>query len=240
MQPFLCAFLYVRYFFGSFLQFCPNRRLKQTVVMTITMRRDRCNVALKTGYQLWRLVHYFIFVTMKKASLITVLTVLVFSATAQPGYNIDITLKPFRNQKVYLGYHYGKAKALTDSAVLDNNSKGVFSGEKTLAGGIYFVVSPNKEILFELLIDKQQRFAIEADTANLPSNVRFLRSPDNSSFQQYTVFASRAGRESARLTAAYKTSGNPADSVKNTVLIRDLSKSMDKFRDSVVQNNLSH
>ena len=172
---------------------------------------------------------------MKKASLVTVLVVMVLSAAAQPGYNIDITLKPFRNQKIYLGYHYGKAKALTDSAILDNNSKGVFNGEKTLPGGIYFVVSPNKEILFELLIDKQQRFAIDADTVNLPANVRFTRSPDNSSFQQYTMFASRAGRESAGLTAAYKKSGNPADSVKNTALIRELSKSMDRYRDSVVQ-----
>ncbi len=172
---------------------------------------------------------------MKRAAIWMVLATCFYGAQAQTGYNIDVTVKPFRNQKIYLGYHYGKAKALTDSAVLDNNSKGVFNGVKALPGGIYFVVSPAKEILFELLIDKQQRFSIVADTADLPANVRFNNSPDNSSFQHYTMFASSTGRESARLAASFKNSGNVADSVKKTEQIRQLSKSMDRYRDSVVK-----
>ena len=39
----------------------------------------------------------------------------------QGGYAIDIQLKPYKNEKIYIGYHYGKMKALADSAVLDNS-----------------------------------------------------------------------------------------------------------------------
>jgi hypothetical protein len=172
---------------------------------------------------------------MKKFNLLFFLAACTFNLSAQTGYNIDITLRPFSNQKIYLGYYYGKIKALTDSAVLDNSSKGVFQGAKALPGGIYFVVSPNKEILFELLVDKQQSFGIDADTTALPSNVKFLRSPDNTGFQQYTMFASLIGRESSRLTNSYKQSGNPKDSVTATAEIRRLGKRMDEYRDSVVK-----
>jgi len=172
---------------------------------------------------------------MKKSVLIFFLAAFFLDAASQTGYNIDIALRPFKNQKIYLGYHYGKMKALTDSTVLDNESKGNFQGDKTLPGGIYFIVSPNKEILFELLIDKQQFFGINADTINLPANVRFTKSPDNSGFQQYTMLASRAGRESARLTAGYRQSGKPNDSIVANKEMRRLGQEMDKYRDSVIK-----
>jgi len=97
------------------------------------------------------------------------------------GYNIRLTLKPFTNSKVYLGYHYGKVKAVADSVVLDGNSTGVFKGVEKLPGGIYFIVSPKKEILFELLIDQQQQFSISADSARLPSSIVFTGSPEKMS-----------------------------------------------------------
>src|SRR4028119_2412280 len=85
---------------------------------------------------------------------------------AQAGYQISITCKPYKKQYVYLGYYYGKLKALADSALLDENSHATFSNKKKLPGGIYFLVSPRKEILFDLLLDSGQHFSISADTAS--------------------------------------------------------------------------
>ncbi len=81
------------------------------------------------------------------------------------GYNIPITLTPLKNTWVYLGCHFGKYKNLVDSAWLGDKSQGVFKGKEKLPQGIYFAVSPNKVLLFEFLMDKQQNFAIKADTA---------------------------------------------------------------------------
>ncbi len=56
----------------------------------------------------------------------------------------SIQLKPFKDTQVYLGYYYGKVRALADSTMLNGNSTGVFKGKKALPGGIYFIVSPAK------------------------------------------------------------------------------------------------
>ena len=53
---------------------------------------------------------------MKQLFLTFFLFVNVAQAFSQPGYNIAVTVKPYQNQYVYLGYYYGKLKALADSA----------------------------------------------------------------------------------------------------------------------------
>jgi len=118
------------------------------------------------------------------------------------GYEIHLTLKPFTNSKVYLGYHYGKVKAVADSVILDGNSSGIFHGKEKLAGGIYFIVSPKKEILFELLIDQQQQFSIYADSARLPASIEFTGSPENKAFLDYTAFMNSHGKELNSLQAS--------------------------------------
>src|SRR5689334_20439795 len=123
---------------------------------------------------------------MKKAILFFALLWSV-SAFSETGYNIKLTLKPYTNAKVYLGYYYGKLKAVADSAMLDGNSTCTFKGTQSLPGGIYFIVSPKKEILFELLLDKEQHFSILADSTTLP-RVAFNGSTDNNMFQSYTAF----------------------------------------------------
>lgn len=151
-----------------------------------------------------------------------------------PGYNIGITLKPYHNQYIYLGYYYGKIKALADSTRLDANSNGVFKGKEKLAGGIYFVVSPRKEILFELLLDKQQQFSIVADSSTLPGGVKFINSPENTLFLSYSRFAGATGKtigEGMQQLAAAKTK---ADSTRINDELRRLNSKLQHFRDSVI------
>src|SRR6476619_1145942 len=69
--------------------------------------------------------------------------------TTTAGYNIPITLTPFKNTWVYLGCYFGKYKNLSDSAWLNEKSQGVFKGKQKLPKGIYFAVSPQKYLLFE-------------------------------------------------------------------------------------------
>ena len=140
------------------------------------------------------------------------------------GYNIHLTLKPFTNSKVYLGYHYGKVKAVADSVVLDEHSTGVFKGPEKLPGGIYFIVSPKKEILFELLIDQQQQFSISADTLHLPVSIVFTGSPENKSFLEYTAFMNSHGKELATL----QTRLSQAKTKNDSAVIRESIKKLNE------------
>ncbi len=154
--------------------------------------------------------------------------------TAQkPGYSINITLKPYKNSYVYLGYYYGGKKALADSAMLDANSKGVFKGKLPLNGGIYFIVSPRKEILFEALIDKQQHFSIIADTTKIPSGVVFVNSNDNLLFQQYTSFATKTGEAASKASKELTTVRTIKDSLAIRAQLKKLGDRMMVYRDSI-------
>lgn len=172
--------------------------------------------------------------TMKKLLLSSLMSLTLAAAFSQQGYNIGITLKPFKNEKIYLGYYYGKLKALADSVVLDANSKGTFNGKAALPGGIYFIVSPSKQILFELLLDKEQHFAIDADSTQLPSGVVFKGSKDNALFQDYTKFANQTGSAIGKANGELATATNKKPVEER---LKKLNDQMQRYRDSLVNKH---
>ncbi|MCW3108103.1 MAG: thiol:disulfide interchange protein TlpA, partial [Segetibacter sp.] len=147
------------------------------------------------------------------------------------GYNIPITLTPFKNTWVYLGCYFGKYKNLADSAWLNEKSQGVFKGKEKLPRGIYFAVSPQKYLLFEFLMDKDQRFSIKADTTNL-ANVTITGSPDNQMFQEYTRFLAQ---KTPMLSALQKQLAD-AKTAKDSGLLKTAmsraNKELQDYRDS--------
>ncbi len=159
-----------------------------------------------------------------------------FCAYSQ-GYTIHLTLKPFVNSKVYLGYHYGKVKAVADSVILDGKSEGVFKGKEKLAGGIYFIVSPKKEILFELLIDQSQNFSISADSAHLPASITFTGSPENIAFLDYTVYMNTHGKELTALQSQLSQAKSKNDSAALKEKIRKINEEVKAEREQVEAKN---
>jgi hypothetical protein len=174
---------------------------------------------------------------MKKLLLLSGIFIVTQISGQTTGYSIGITLKPYKNQYAYLGYYYGKIKALADSAMLNGSSTGVFKGKEKLKGGIYFVVSPRKEILFEVLIDKQQNFSIQADTVGLPGSVKFMNSPENSLFQSYSKFASANGKASAAYMGQLATAKSKADSTTLLDKLHGNNEMMLHYRDSITLKN---
>src|ERR1700761_5785389 len=177
---------------------------------------------------------------MNKVLLSFALACSMLQARSQEGHHIQIALKPYTSGKVYLGYYYSKSKALADSTMLDATGKGVFAGKDTLHGGVYFIVSPSKVILFDLLIDKDEHFSISADTSNLPASIQFTGSPDNLLFQDYTRFTNEKG---AGITAAQKElkTGHPSkiDSLRLTEKIRKLDADIQQYRKEVIAKHPS-
>src|SRR5690242_542223 len=139
---------------------------------------------------------------------------LIWAAAASgQGYEIKVTLKPFKNQYIYLGHYFGKSYPIIDSAMLNDNSEAVFTGIKNLNGGIYLVGYPNKTGFFEILVDKRQKFSVIADTVNLKA-VRFENSPDNLLFTTYQEQMSSRGKILSDLQQQLKTAKNKSDSTK--------------------------
>ncbi|HSZ87477.1 MAG TPA: thioredoxin-like domain-containing protein [Puia sp.] len=159
---------------------------------------------------------------------------LSFISTAgfgQQGHNIKLTLKPYKNSLIYLAYYYGKLKAVADSTTLDGDSKGAFVGKEKLPGGIYLVVSPRKEILFEVLLDSQQHFSISVDTLDITHSLTFTGSPDNKTFQDYTELAAKNGKAIADLQKDYAASKK--DSIATIDKIKKLNQEIQNYRDDI-------
>ncbi len=156
--------------------------------------------------------------------------------TTNTGRNIAITLKPYKKKWVYLGSYFGKGKTLSDSAFLDENSKGFFKGNSKLTAGIYFVVSPSYSILFEVLMDDKQQFSIAADTLNL-QEVSITGSLDNDLFKDYSQFSAIKGKALTEMNEAYTRLQN-TNKVEAEKLRKDIQKAnqeLQSYRQNIIQ-----
>jgi len=169
---------------------------------------------------------------MKK---LATLLLLCFSmaAIAQEGYEIKVTLKPFKNQYVYLGHYYGKQLPIIDSVKLDDKSEAVFKGPKKLGGGIYLIGYPDRARNFEIVIDKNQKFSVIADTLNI-QGIEFINSPDNVNFKAYQQFMMKNGRAADDLRKSLSNAKSSKDSAVINTQIETINASIKSYRNNII------
>lgn len=156
---------------------------------------------------------------------------LSLGAFSQNAYEIKVTLKPFKNQYIYLGHYYGKQLPIIDSVLLNDKSEGVFKGNKKLGGGIYLIGYPDRAQNFEILIDKNQKFSIIADTANI-RKLSFINSPENLAFASYQDFMVKNGKQIESLVKERER--NKKDSARLTAQIEAINKTVQNYRAGIM------
>jgi protein-disulfide isomerase-like protein with CxxC motif len=173
-----------------------------------------------------------------KQKIIT-LCILFYSsfALAQTGYNIKVTVKPFRSGFLYLGYHFGTKQYLLDSARISPQGLATFQGKQKLFGGVYLIIYPRKNGWFEILIDKQQNFSVTTDSTDVLNRSQYVNSLDNQVFNQYQRFAQQKGIAVADLQKKLATAGNAADSASIRSQINAIGKEMQQYRENFIRNN---
>ena len=150
------------------------------------------------------------------------------------GHSIQISLKPYQNTKIYIGTNYGNSRVLADSAILNDKSEGVFESSKKLTPGIYFVVSPKYAILFDFLVDENQKFKIIADTTNL-TDVTIIGSKENDIFKNYSKSMNEIGAQLSEIEANFKTATNKNDSTTLSNKYNDKKKEMNEKRQAIMK-----
>jgi thiol-disulfide isomerase/thioredoxin len=170
-------------------------------------------------------------------SLLFLLSATGFAFAQTNEFELKVTFKPFKRQFIYLGYHYGKQKPIIDSVMLDDNSTGVFKRAKKLEKGVYLIGFPNKAGYFEILLDKEQKFSVVADSANLIASMKFIGSPDNTLFVQYQNYASAKGREIENAKQQLKAAKTKEDSTKWTAIILKADKDIQQYRQDLITKN---
>ncbi len=154
--------------------------------------------------------------------------------TTATGHNIAITLTPYKKTWVYLGSYYGKGKTLSDSAFLNEKSIGAFKGSTKLTPGIYFVVSPQYSILFELLVDAKQQFSIVADTLKKDGTI-ITGSFENDLFKKYSDFSVVKGKALSELNARFSAAKTKEDSARLRSEMIKGNKELQVYRDNIIK-----
>ncbi len=167
-----------------------------------------------------------------KLQLTLAFTLLSFLVHAQEGYEIKVKLTPVKNQYVYLGHYMGKQMPIVDSALLNEKGEGTLKGNKKLGGGIYLVGFPDRSRYFEILVDKNQKFSIAADTSSYRDKVSFTNSPENEEFFAYQQFMIKSGREMERMNRERNV--NKKDSAALTTQMNMLNKQVKVYREGIM------
>ncbi len=158
------------------------------------------------------------------------------TASENNGRRIQIVLKPYQNTKIFIGTNYGNNKIFADSCILNEKSEGIFQSKDKLTPGIYFVVSPKMNILFDFLVDEKQQFKIIADTLDL-KNINIVGSKDNELFQGYSKSINNLFIQLNGIEQNYKAAKTAADSAtfKEAYFVKD--KEIKEKRRSFVAAN---
>lgn len=98
---------------------------------------------------------------------------------------INVHIDNLADSTIYLGYYYGDKQYVKDTIKLDHEANGVFTGEKSLDGGIYFVLVPGNTI-FELMIDETQYFSVSTKfTGDAADLTKYLKTEGSAEQQLY-------------------------------------------------------
>ncbi len=116
------------------------------------------------------------------------LNISIGSLSAQ-GYQISVKIDGYKQDSLLLAYYYGDKQYLKDTALVDAQGRFVFTGEESLAGGIYLAVMKPENDFFQILVDdKEQNFAMQTNRQDPMGNMKIKGSADNELFYTYIRF----------------------------------------------------
>ncbi len=164
------------------------------------------------------------------------LAIMVFSLVRGQGYDIEVKIKNFGSQEIYMGHYFADKTYVKDT--VQTNAEGVahFKGDKPLEGGIYFVVLPTKTIAWEFLVTDDQQFAMHTDSEDYIGILQSIGHAENQKFFEYSRFMRDRNKEMGQFQESYKTAtGADKEAVKGK--IEDLQKRVQKQWDSYIAQN---
>ena len=124
---------------------------------------------------------------MNKRNLLSLVIALFIAAglqartAEQPGYRIEIKVKGFTENTMYLAYHMGNKQYMSDT-VEASNGVAVFEGAKPLEGGIYLAVLPPENQYFEVIVADDQHFSLSTTKEDLIGSMKVKGSDENDVF----------------------------------------------------------
>jgi thiol-disulfide isomerase/thioredoxin len=119
------------------------------------------------------------------------------------------------------------------------NSKGVavFQKKDKLLPGVYSIVFPGKNKMFDFLVDKEQVINIKADTSDLTNKTTVTGSKENILFSEYQKFVAEKGALLQKELSLFRASKNKADSNLHENNYTKLNTELNNYRDNIISEH---
>jgi peroxiredoxin len=114
------------------------------------------------------------------------------------GYAIQISIKDYDKDTLYLAFYMGDKMYIKDTALLDKSSKTfTFMGEKSLASGLYFLVLEGsvQHLNFVVSEAETQQFSLITQRDEPLKKIKLKNSPDNDIYFEYMSFLATKNKE---------------------------------------------
>lgn len=153
------------------------------------------------------------------------------------GFKVTLLTPNYKSGLAYLTYYYGKNINIEDSAIINDKGVAVFQKNEKLQPGIYSIVFPGKNKLYDFLVDKEQVITIKADTSNLTNKTSVTGSKENILFQQYQKFVASKARGLQNELNDFKNSKTKNDSALHEKNYNALNKELNDYRDKIIKEH---
>ena len=172
-----------------------------------------------------------------RPGLLTLILFLSVQAFAQSGYKIRFKVDGWKDTTAYLGYYYGESTFVKDTAKVNHTGEFVFDGKQTLPQGVYFLVL-NKTRIFELVVGKNQNFAMQTNSADYVKNMIVTGDVDNKLFFENMVFNMERHQEAEPFIKIIQDSSLSEDQKKEAREgFTKINEKVMSYQDKVIQEH---
>ncbi|MCD4697326.1 MAG: DUF5106 domain-containing protein [Bacteroidales bacterium] len=153
-------------------------------------------------------------------------------------YEISIQLEGANDSVLYLANYYGDKTYLTDTAYMNRKGVFVFEGDSVLPGGIYIIAGQSNNKYFELIVEHDQKFSVQAEMQDVISSAKIKGSEENELFFNYISQTIRTTKALEKLKAERKKYSKGDDLFLKTGLqIKDTELKIQEYKDSLVESD---
>ncbi len=160
----------------------------------------------------------------------------LLSINAQ-GFKVTLEAPDYHSGLAYLTYYYGKNMNIEDSAIVNSKGIAVFQKKDKLLPGVYSIVFPGKNKIFDFLVDKEQVITINADTSDLINKTTVSGSKENILFAKYQKLVAEKGALLQKELSEYKSAKSKEDSALHEKNYARLNQALNNYRDSLISQN---
>jgi thiol-disulfide isomerase/thioredoxin len=184
------------------------------------------------------------FKVMKNLKLFIILAIaLSFNAItslsfAQSGYKIIFDLQGLNDSILLLANYSGDKQFVVDTAYPEKNNRYIFSGDKDLLTGMYFIAGQNKSKIFDFLISDSRNFTISGNKDHLPQSLKVNNSKENHLFFNYILFLNDKQKERAQYLEIQKKNTPGSDSALGAAnQINLVNEEVQRYINGIINSN---